>query len=184
MLTLSPLLEGRLLDQEGLDQTCWLHGVNEYRCLVECEVPRCSGDKSILYFEKLGRIEGVFGLGDDRIFAFSIKASQRQRADLRSRIGWINRHQRGELHDRRIDERMPGNGREVVIAQPERGRGAGVLVDISRTGAQVRTEIRPSVGERVFLGRRAATVVRQTTDGIAVSFVLPLPEHLLAQPDL
>lgn len=184
MLNLSPLLEGRLLDQNGLDQPCFLHGVNEYRCLVGCDQPRAIGERSILQFDKLGRIEGVFGLAAGPIFAFSIKASPKQRADLRARIAWIARHQKGELQDRRVDHRLPGNGRAIVIKHSQQDRAAGTLVDISRTGAQIRTDLRASVGERVFLGRRAATVVRHTADGIAVSFVLPLPEHLVEEPDL
>ena len=183
MFSFSSLLKGRLLDQDGIDQSCLLHGLNEYRCLVECDAPRAIGERSILYVEKLGRIEGVFGLGDGQVFALSIHASPKQRADLRSRIEWIARHQKGDFRDRRGDERIPGNERRVMIARPEQDQAVGFLVDFSRTGAQLRTKMRVPVGERVFLGRRAATVVRHTSDGIAVSFVLPLPEHMVERPD-
>jgi hypothetical protein len=44
------------------------------------------------------------------------------------------------------------------------------VLDISLSGAAVRTKVRPSVGSMVHLGNMRARVVRHLEDGIALEF--------------
>ena len=44
------------------------------------------------------------------------------------------------------------------------------IVDMALSGASLRTDERPAVGETVFFGRTVALVVRHTDCGIAITF--------------
>ena len=44
------------------------------------------------------------------------------------------------------------------------------IVDIALSGASLRTDMRPAVGETITFGKTTAVVVRHTASGIAVSF--------------
>lgn len=44
------------------------------------------------------------------------------------------------------------------------------IVDIALSGASLRTDVRPPVGETIMFGKTTAIVVRHTKCGIAVSF--------------
>jgi len=45
------------------------------------------------------------------------------------------------------------------------------IVDIALSGASLRTDVRPPVGETIMFGKTTAVVVRHTKCGIAVSFL-------------
>ena len=64
----------------------------------------------------------------------------------------------------------------------ENGETAGFdVIDISLTGAALRTRSRPVVGEVVTIGNVKGRVVRYIEDGFAVEFTRPTPAKALAQ---
>jgi len=49
------------------------------------------------------------------------------------------------------------------------------VVDLSLSGAALKLDQRPSIGDYVFVGCTSGRVVRHTDDGIAVEFTNPAP---------
>ncbi len=129
------------------------------------------GDRIVAYIDNIGRVEGsvtrVFNGG----FAMTINASKRKRDKLAVQLTYLankdilnlpedRRHDRQAVEDPYTSLRLP-DGREYQCS----------VLDISLSGAAVRTTIRPAIHSTVYLGNMRASVVRHLEDGIALEFV-------------
>ena len=179
MFDLQHPLPGRILTSSNKEMPCALQSINDYRCLVQCDENLEIGESLILLFDKMGRLEGRVGIGYDQSFGINLTSSPYKRADIRARIDWIRKYQNEAVSERRHDERVPGNGRFVPLRCPDQTADRVPLIDISRTGAHVETATRAAIGEKVYIGKYAAKVVRHTEKGIAVAFSLKIPEYVL-----
>lgn len=177
-------LAGRFMRHHDDEHACSLDAINEHRLLVSCEEVLQLGEKLIFYFDQIGRLEGRVGLGHSQLFTVNVVATPGKKSDIRARINWVMRHQNGEVEDRRQEKRVPGNDRWVTLL-PAFGDGVRVpLLDISTTGAHLKTGIRAPVGSRVHIGKYAAIVVRHTDEGFAAAFVMPVPGHILERDEI
>ena len=128
------------------------------------------GDRIIAYIDHIGRIEGTIARHISGGFAMTIKASSHKRDKLASQLTYLankdllnlpedRRHLRQQVENPYSRLRMP-DGREYDCT----------VLDISLSGAAVRTTVRPAVGSTVHLGNMRARVVRHVEDGIALEF--------------
>ncbi|MCH8476271.1 MAG: hypothetical protein LAT55_13705 [Opitutales bacterium] len=184
MFDLQHPLPGRILTSSNKELPCALQSINDYRCLVQCDENLEIGESLILLFDKMGRLEGRVGIGYDQSFGINLTSSPYKRADIRARIDWIRKYQNDEISERRQGERVPGSGRHVLLRCPDQAGERMPLIDISRTGAHVQTANKPVIGEKIFVGRYAAKVVRHTEEGIAVNFCLKIPEYILYKDNI
>jgi hypothetical protein len=109
----------------------------------------------------------------------TIAATARKRDKLAAQLTWLaNRHILGLPEDRRHGRLAPKNSRTTLVL-PSGVTVACHLIDVSLSGAAVKTEARPPVGTLVTLGRTQARVVRVRDDGVAVEFTrLQHPDFL------
>lgn len=134
--------------------------------------PICAerGERVIAYIDHVGRLEGLAVRSFPNGFAMTIAATPRKRDKLAAQLTWLaNQHILGLPEDRRHDRLMPRNARAVLTAQDGR-KAPCFLIDVSLSGAAVRTEARPPVGSPIKIGRVPGRVVRHRDDGIAVEF--------------
>jgi hypothetical protein len=144
--------------------------------LTEVEVGPLS--QLVAYIQDVGRVEGrVIGAvpGGIRV-AFQLSSTRRQR--LESRLKWSQRS--GGAADQRRHERFVPKDNKSHITLPDGRVYACEVIDISLSGAAVRTEVLPSLGTYLNLGKMRGRVVRYHESGIAIEFLKLLDRAALA----
>jgi hypothetical protein len=132
----------------------------------------------VAYIQDVGRVEGrVIGAvpGGIRV-SFQLSSTRRQR--LESRLKWSQRS--GGAADQRRHERFVPKDNKSHITLPDGRVYACEVIDISLSGAAVRTEVLPSLGTYLNLGKMRGRVVRYHESGIAIEFLKLLDRAALA----
>jgi hypothetical protein len=179
-------LLGRYMLADRREYPCQVINMSPGGMAVIAPVAGNVGERVIAYVDHLGRLEGVVARHFTNGFAMTISATPRKRDKLAAQLTWLaNRHILNLPEDRRHGRIVPRNPSARLIMP--NGVNIGVmLIDISNSGAAVRTVERPEVGSLVTIGKVAGRVVRHLEDGFAVEFTRlqhpdTLEEQLAAQ---
>ena len=137
------------------------------------------GERVIAYVDHVGRLEGVIARQFDNGFAMTIAATARKRDKLAAQLTWLaNRGILGLPEDRRHGRITPRNPMARLIL-PNGVNLACRVIDISQSGAAVRSDQRPDIGALVTVGKTPSRVVRHIEEGFAVEFIrLQHPDFL------
>lgn len=132
------------------------------------------GERIIAYLNQVGRVEGTVARIFSGGFAIQTRLTTARRDRLADQLTWLaNRTSLGLPEDRRHERLIPRDPRTTLRLSNGREHPA-TLADISVSGAAVRVDVRPPLGERVIIGSTLAQVVRHLDEGIAVEFARPL----------
>jgi hypothetical protein len=179
-------LLGRYMLADRREYPCQVINMSPGGMAVIAPVAGNVGERVIAYVDHLGRLEGVVARHFTNGFAMTISATPRKRDKLAAQLTWLaNRHILNLPEDRRHGRIVPRNPSARLIMP--NGVNIGImLIDISNSGAAVRTVERPEVGSLVTIGRVPGRVVRHLEDGFAVEFTRlqhpdTLEEQLAAQ---
>lgn len=170
---------GRLMVPSGQEFECRVEDISEGGIALDCEASVNLIDRIVVYLDDLGRFEGtvvrVFGSG----FAIETNLPAKQRQRLYERIAWLKDGKTDadrRAHPRRVPtERQFTESPELIFNDGQ--HIPCKVLDISVTGAHVKTDSRPPVGTHVTLGRMQGTIVRYTTDGVGIEFIGPADER-------
>jgi hypothetical protein len=128
-------------------------------------------ERVIAYVDHVGRLEGVIARQFQNGFAMTIAATPRKRDKLAAQLTWLaNRHILNLPEDRRHGRITPKNPMGRLIL-PNGINVAVRVIDISQSGAAVKTEHRPEIGTPVTIGKTPGRVVRHLEEGFAIEFV-------------
>jgi PilZ domain len=128
------------------------------------------GDRVIAYVDHVGRLEGVVARQFQNGFAMTVSATTRKRDKLAAQLTWLaNRHILNLPEDRRHGRFTPRNPSARLIL-PNGLNVACRVIDLSASGAALKTEQRPELGALVTIGKTTGRVVRHLEDGFAVEF--------------
>jgi hypothetical protein len=128
------------------------------------------GERVIAYVDHLGRLEGAIARHFDNGFAMTIAATPRKRDKLAAQLTWLaNRHILNLPEDRRHGRITPRNPAARLIMPNGINLGV-ILIDISNSGAAIKTSERPEIGTLVTIGKVQGRVVRHLEEGFAVEF--------------
>ncbi|GHB33034.1 pilus assembly protein PilZ [Pseudovibrio japonicus] len=137
------------------------------------------GERVVAYLDHIGRVEGQITREIDGGFAMTINASSRKRDKLASILTWLaNKDELNLPEDRRFDRFVPKNPLTRMILEDGR-EYACRIVDVSLSGAALKTDVRPAMGTPVTLGKMRARVVRHFDGGIALEFAAIQNQELL-----
>ena len=152
----------------------------EEECVVSDLSPDGAGLKSscsaavgalaVLYVDGLGRFEGKIVRHDRLRLGVKFDFSEAKRARLAQMI--TDYVERGEIKSTsvRARSRLTSSHALHQFVLPSGQTRDCEIVDIALSGASLRTDVRPPVGETITFGKTTAVVVRHTKSGIAVSF--------------
>jgi hypothetical protein len=153
----------------------------EEECLVEDLSPDGAGLKSacsgaigarvVLYVDGLGRFEGSIVRHDRLKVGILFKCSDIKRERIAEQIA--NYVEQGSVRATTVRNRSRIKGDAALhrfVLKSGQTRECEVI-DIALSGASLRTDDRPPVGETIAFGNTSAIVVRHTEFGIAVTFV-------------
>jgi hypothetical protein len=128
------------------------------------------GDRVIAYVDHVGRLEGVIARQFQNGFAMTVAATVRKRDKLAAQLTWLaNRHILNLPEDRRHGRFTPRNPSARLIL-PNGVNVACRVIDLSQSGAALKTDQRPDIGALVTIGNTTGRVVRHLDEGFAVEF--------------
>lgn len=142
----------------------------ELRRLTAGPLPS-SGARVICYLDDLGMLDGLVLHGRPGGFIFQIVAGVERRARIEARLDWLR--SAGDREDQRKAARIVPVHRDVRLSLQGVRVTEAFVADLSMTGAALILDKRPRIGAAVTVGKRYATVVRHTPDGVGVAFHLP-----------
>lgn len=127
-------------------------------------------ERVVAYVDQIGRIEGRIVRLFKGGFAISYSVSPSRREKLADQLTWIaNRAVLGLPEDRRHERQIPSNPWSKLVLDDGSELRCRIL-DVSTSGAAVRSDIRPPIGASVFLGRMRGRVVRHAVDSVGIEF--------------
>ncbi|XBQ15157.1 MAG: PilZ domain-containing protein [Oceanicaulis sp.] len=165
-------LPGRGLAASTGEFGCTLIDVSPGGARIHTRTPPRRGERVVLLFDGLGRLEGEVVRAGQTGFAVRLTGSQRKRDRLADAITWRFNMERLGLTEDRHAPRKPGRGRakirlrDGVVIQAD-------VIDVSITGAAFACLERPRIGEPVRVGDMSGRVARWLENGFAVSFDPP-----------
>ena len=128
------------------------------------------GERVIAYVDHVGRLEGVVARQFTNGFAMTVGATARKRDKLAAQLTWLaNRHILNLPEDRRHGRFTPRNPAARLIL-PNGVNIACRVIDLSQSGAALKTDQRPELGALITIGKTTGRVVRHLEDGFAIEF--------------
>ncbi len=124
----------------------------------------------VAYLEELGRVELISDApvqGGFRV-RFTAKGSRLER--LQQRVDWLQKKTDGAVETRR-HPRFEPKDKNSSMTLPDGRVYACEVVDISVSGAGIKTDVMPSLGTYLLLGKMKGRVVRYLDIGIGIEFV-------------
>lgn len=172
-------LEGRFMRSNRDEHGCQLKDISVGGACVVSEHSVEIGERIVAYFSDLGGLEGVVTRVLPDGFAFQFKISDHKREKLSSQIMWLLN--RADFPDDagRAHERLGVTGRKTTLRFDDGMMIDVELLDLSSSGASVRTPARPTIGEELVIGKVRSVVRRHHKDGIGLQFVTVLDPSAL-----
>jgi len=164
-------LAGRQFEpEENREANCKILDMSAGGARVVSDIVPLPGTFVVVYIEGFGRFEGSVIRTEQNGFGVQFNCSEHKRERL---IELLKLYMSGSPLDKtrlRRHNRRPASGNVTFT----RANGKVVnckLVDISLSGVSVATEIRPPVGEVVFISEVFGRVARHHDTGIGIEFV-------------
>jgi PilZ domain len=127
----------------------------------------------VAYLEDLGRVEVVSGDQVPGGFKITYAATGSRLERLHNRITYLLDRAAG-APDHRHHPRFEPKDKHSAITLPDGRNYACEVIDISVSGAAIKTEIMPAMGTYLMVGKMRGRVVRYLENGFAVHFVKQL----------
>ena len=163
-------LLGRFMLENKTEYPCQVINMSPGGAAMITPVRGDIGEHIIAYIDHIGRIEGKIVRKIEGGFAITVDATARKRDKLASQLTWLaNRHILDLPEDRRHERRQPKNPITKLILEDGSEHICRVL-DLSLSGAAIKTKVRPRIGKAVRIGNIRGRIVRHLEDGLAVEF--------------
>lgn len=135
----------------------------------------------VAYLEDLGRVEVISGGPIPGGFKIRYAATGARLERLQQRITYIMERADGAPDQRRHPRFEPKDKHSSITLPDGRSYNCEVL-DISVSGAGVKTDVMPALGTYLMVGKMKGRVVRFLENGFAIEFAKQIATPLAAQP--
>lgn len=125
------------------------------------------GTPIIAYIEDIGRVDGTLDKLQEGGFYVAFNLNGRRRERMERRLEWL---ETSDPDERRDDRFKPKDAASQITLADGREYDCEVI-DISVSGASIKTSVLPSIGTYLSLGKMRGRVVRFTADGIGIEFM-------------
>jgi hypothetical protein len=164
----------RLLLPGGAERRCAVTAIDPDSALFLLAEPPAEGTPLVAYIEEIGRVDGTAGeAAPDGLWVNFSFSGNRQPRFVRH-LRWLVRRERGLAAAERRHTRYEPRSKSTRFTLPGGQEQPCEVIDISLSGAGLRSPIRPAIGALVTLGRMKGSVVRHFADGFAIEFLTPL----------
>jgi len=169
---------GRFMLPDTSEHTCQVASLDmDGATLLTTDVPP-AGTIIVAYLEDLGRVELSAGKTVPGGFEVRYAVNGARLERLKQRIHWLQQKASG-MPDGRKHVRYEPQEKNSQITLPDGRIYPCEVIDISVSGAAIKTEVMPSVGTFVTLGRQRGRVVRYMNEGVGIEFMKQLAPNQL-----
>jgi hypothetical protein len=170
------ILFGRFMLPDSTEHPCQVTQLTPDGAVFLTNIAPPVGIDIVVYIDEIGRLEAVTDLPADGGFAvtFQISPPRRERIEARIRSLQIPTADE-EWH--RSDPRHDSADAASHIALTDGRSYACQVLDVSTSGAAVKTDVIPALGTCVLLGKMRGRVVRYTECGVAIEFTKQVPSQ-------
>lgn len=166
----SDLMFGRFMLPDTSEHTCQVIELDmEGAVFLTQDVPS-PGTIIVAYLEELGRVELAAGAAVKGGFEVHYAVNGARLERLKQRIQWLREKANGAT-DGRKHARYEPQEKHSQITLPDGRVYPCEVIDISVSGAAIKTEVMPSVGTFVTLGRQRGRIVRYMHYGVGIEFI-------------
>jgi PilZ domain len=163
-------LLGRYMLADRREFPCQVTEMSPGGMLVIAPVKGQIGERVVAYVDHVGRLEGVIARETETGFSMTVATTVRKRDKLAAQLTWLaNRHILNLPEDRRHGRFTPRNPAARLI-MPNGINLTCRIIDLSASGAAIKTDQKPDIGVLVTLGKTTGRVVRHLEEGFAVEF--------------
>jgi hypothetical protein len=173
-------LTGRFMLPDTSEHPCKVSQLTIDGAFFTTDSPPPPGLPIVAYIDGIGRIVGTSGplAADGFSVNFTMTGGRRDR--FASRLDSLNGKEGTAETSLRRSVRYQVNT-SSQLGLPDGRMYACEVLDISLTGAAIKTDVMPSLGTCVMIGKMRGRIVRYTDKGIAIEFVKPLDRDTLAE---
>ncbi len=171
------VLFGRFMLPDMSEHPCQVGDINAEGVSLLTSTDVEAGTQIIAYLEDIGRVDGKLDQKIDGGFHIAFELTGARRERMEKRLEW---HRDTTATERRHDRFSPKEAASKLTLADGREYDCEV-VDISISGAAVKTHVLPSIGTYVSLGKMRGRVVRYTDDGVGIEFLRQMDRDKLAQ---
>ena len=170
----SNILFGRFMLPDMTEHPCQVIDIGADGAVFKSATVPAEGSAIVAYLEELGRVEVTSGpaVPDGFAVSYSMKGPRLER--LQQRIDWLKQKSQGGAPENRRHIRYEPAEKNSQIAMPDGRVYQCEVMDISVSGAAIKTEVMPSVGTYIMLGKMRGRVVRYLDVGVGIEFVKQL----------
>lgn len=169
----SSIIFGRFMLPDMTEHACQVLDVNAQGALFITGTIPAANTNIVAYLEELGRVEVIAGDQVPGGFKVRYAATGSRLERLQQRIDWLRQKNAGAVEARRHPRFEPKDKHSSITLPDGRVYNCEVI-DISISGAAIKTDVLPSLGTYVMLGKMKGRVVRYLESGVAVEFVKQL----------
>src|ERR1700681_4018054 len=145
-------LLGRYMLADRREFPCQVANMSPGGMALVAPVAGKPGERVIAYVDHVGRLEGVIARQFENGFAMTVAATARKRDKLAAQLTWLaNRGILGLPEDRRHGRITPRNPMARLIL-PNGVNLSCRVIDISQSGAAIKSDQRPEIGALLTLG--------------------------------
>lgn len=156
--------------EQSREIACIVKDISPSGAGLICDCGLQPGSKIVLYVTALGRFEGQIVMHKAGHVSIHFEHSERMQKKIAEKIFLFL--EGGSDDEARL--RTAPRVREVSMRTFTRRDGGVVdcdVADISLTGASLKTDVRPPIGEIIHIGRSTGRIVRHHDEGIAIEFL-------------
>lgn len=175
---LKQVLFGRMMLPDQSEHPFQISQISTEGATVLCQVTAPTGVKIVAYIDEIGRVEANVIAEFDGGIALEFIANESRRSRLQQKLKWLSENDKDAANQRR-HERFEPKSNASHITMPDGRMYKTEVIDISLSGAAVKTDIMPNLGTYVLLGKMRGRVVRYIEEGLAIEFVNPLTQASL-----
>jgi hypothetical protein len=172
-------LTGRYMLPDTSEHHCKVSQLTIDGAFFATDAPPPAGLPIVAYIDGIGRVVGTSGAPAEDGFPVSFTMTGSRRDRFASRLDMLQGNGQPEPNPRRAMRYQINSTSQLGL--PDGRVYACEVLDISLTGAAIKTEVMPTLGTCVMIGKMRGRIVRYTDKGIAVEFVKPLDRETLAE---
>jgi hypothetical protein len=166
---LSNVVFGRFMLPDMTEHACQVTDVTYDGAKFVSDLRPLVGISIVAYLEDIGRVEAISGEHSDRGFEIKFTATGARLERLKAKIDFLNKKQSGGEESRRHTRFEPIEKTSQITLPDGRVYQCEVL-DISLSGAAIKTDVMPALGTYLMLGRMKGRVVRYIEQGVGIQF--------------
>jgi hypothetical protein len=171
--TLKGVVFGRFMLPDMSEHACQVIDLSDVGAtFITSDVPSV-GLAIVAYLEDLGRVEVISGEKVPGGFKISYAATGSRLERLQQRIKYLRERADGAPDQRRHPRFEPKDKHSSIVMPDGRSYSCEVL-DISVSGAGIKTDVMPALGTYLMVGKMKGRVVRYLENGFAIEFAKQL----------